>query len=241
MTGAPIVKICGLSTIEHASVAAMQGADLLGFVFAPSRRRVRAETVRAIRAALDREACRRPPFVGVFVNPTANELAETVEAAGIDIVQLSGDEDPSLAEEIAVPYIRAVRLGLGSNIEHALRDADRWVSLANAPAWLLVDAAVPGSFGGSGERANWEMAKQLAERYPTLLAGGLDPENVAAGLTETAAAGVDVSSGVEANGVKSSDRIVRFIAAARGAGGSIDIQRRVGPGIAEAANPVQRP
>lgn len=241
MTQAPIIKICGLSTVEHASVSAAHGADLLGFVFAPSRRQVRAEAVRAIREALDREPNRRPPFVGVFVNPTPNELAETVEMAGIDFVQLSGDEEPTVAHEFAVPYIRAVRIGERSNAANVLRDADRWMSLPKPPEWLLVDAAVPGSFGGSGQRANWEVAKELAERYPTLLAGGLNPDNVAAGLIETASAGVDVSSGVEEHGVKSADRIVRFIAAARGAGGSIDIQGRVGPGVTEAANPVQCP
>jgi phosphoribosylanthranilate isomerase len=214
-SSARIVKICGLSMVEHALVAAEHGADLLGFVFAPSRRQVRAATVRAIHDDLDSGSHPRPPFVGVFVNPSAATLAETVGTAGLDLVQLSGDESLSLASEITVPYIRAIRIGATTNANEALREADRWMALACRPAWLLVDAAVPGSFGGSGQRANWNVARQLAQRYPTLLAGGLDPDNVAVGLAETAAAGADVSSGVEENGVKSAERIVRFIAAAR--------------------------
>lgn len=210
-----VVKICGLSTFEHARVAATHGADLLGFIFAPSRRRVAAATVRGIHDAFAREAGDRPPFVGVFVNPSPEEVAEMVASAHLDLVQLSGDEATVLADEIPVPYIRAIRMGREADLDGVLRDADRWMSLRHRPHYLLVDAAVPGSYGGSGQRANWQIARELASRFPTLLAGGLDPENVAEGLAATGARGADVSSGVETNGVKNADLIARFIAAAR--------------------------
>lgn len=211
----PVIKICGLSSVEHAQVAATNGADLLGFIFAPSRRRVDAATVRAIKDSLAPAGDGRPPFVGVFVNPARAALAETIDAAGLDIAQLSGDEEISLAATIPVPYIRAIRIGADSATDDVLREADSWMSLATPPAWLLVDAAVPGSYGGSGQQANWRIARHLAARYPTLLAGGLNRDNVAAGLAATGAAGVDVSSGVEIGGAKDADLIVRFITAAR--------------------------
>lgn len=213
--GGPIVKICGLSTVEHARAAVTSGADLLGFVFAPSRRQVTPDIVRAIRDQLNNVPNGRPPFVGVFVNPTPEQLNRVIEADDIDLVQLSGDEEPYLAGTFDHPYIRAIRIGGHTDAVEALREADRWMALLHPPELLLVDAAVPGSYGGSGQRANWDVARVLANRYPALLAGGLDPSNVAAGLAETGAAGVDVSSGVEANGAKSIDLIVRFITAAR--------------------------
>lgn len=212
----PIVKICGLSTTGHVLAAAAHGADLLGFVFAPSRRQVEAASVRRIRDAFGGTAQRPPPFVGVFVDASASEIAATAESAGLDLVQFSGDEEPSLAASLAMPYIRAIRVGAHAHLDDALREADGWMSLPRPPRWLLVDAAVPGSYGGSGQRANWEIAKQLAYRYPTLLAGGLDQSNVAEGLAATGAAGVDVSSGVEIDGVKDTDLITRFILAANG-------------------------
>lgn len=219
----PIVKICGLSSAEHARVAARSGADLLGFILAPSRRQVTHATVCAIRDELDNGPVRRPPFVGVFVNPSREQVDCAIEEAGIGYVQLSGEEEPALAGAIEIPYIRAIRIGPETSADDALRLADRWMSLPHAPQLVLVDAAVAGSYGGSGQRANWAVARQLAERYPTLLAGGLDPDNVAAGLAQTGAAGVDVSSGVEENGIKSAERIVRFIAAARPDVTSVDV------------------
>lgn len=211
----PVVKICGLSTVEHARVAAANGADLLGFIFAPSRRRVDSAIVRGIRDAFAHMDAARPPFVGVFVNPAAEELHDAIGAAGLDMIQLSGDEDPTLAALLPVPYLRAIRIGANADAIDVLRLADRWMSRSSPPRWLLVDAAVPGSFGGSGQRADWGIARQLAERYPTLLAGGLNPCNVAEGLASTGAAGADVSSGVESAGVKDADLIVGFIRAAR--------------------------
>ncbi len=221
-----LVKICGLSTAEHALAAATAGADMLGFVFAPSRRQVTPEQAAAIAAEV-RAAGARPRLVGLFVNADPATVNAVAAAVGLDLVQLSGDEPAEHAEQIALPIIKAVRMD-GSPTEAAwLERASRgWAGGAGAPppdTWpparplLLIDAHVPGSYGGTGVTADWGRAAELAGRLPVLLAGGLSPANVAAAIAAVRPLGVDVSSGVETGGVKDPLKIEAFIGAARSA------------------------
>lgn len=205
-----LVKICGLRSVEHALAAAAAGADMVGLVFAPSRRRVSTEQGAAIAAALRGLAGPRPRVVGLFVNEPPAVVLATAAAVGLDAAQLSGDEPPEDADALDMPLIKAVRMD-GSAREAA------WVGRAGEGLALLVDAHVPGAYGGTGERADWGRAAELARRAPVLLAGGLTPENVAAAIAAVRPLGVDVSSGVETDGAKDSAKIGAFLEAARAA------------------------
>lgn len=207
-----VVKICGLKTLEHARAAVEAGADLLGFVFAPSKRQVTAAQVRPIVEALRAH----PGFaavrtVGVFVNASAAQVNATLDAAGLDIAQLSGDEAPEAAVAISRPLLKALRLDGAAHEQ-------RWLEDEGAAELLLVDASVVGSYGGAGVLADWSAAAALAKRRRLLLAGGLNPGNVVAALEAVQPFGVDVSSGVETDGVKDSTKIEAFVRAVRAAG-----------------------
>jgi phosphoribosylanthranilate isomerase len=205
-----IVKICGLRTLEHARAAALAGADLVGFVFAPSRRQVTVEQAAAIVGGLRADPrTRSVGTVGLFVNRPAAEINATLAACDLDYAQLSGDERVADAAEIARPLIKSVRLD-GSPGEQ------EWIA-GEAKALLLADAHVQGSYGGTGSVADWERAAELARVRPLLLAGGLSPANVAQAIARVGPYGVDVSSGVEREGVKDPEAIRAFVAAARGA------------------------
>jgi phosphoribosylanthranilate isomerase len=198
------VKICGITDRDDALHAAACGADALGFVFyAASSRCVVPEQARAIIAAL-------PPFVtrvGLFVNENPERIRALVAACGLDAVQLHGDELPT---DCLLPPCRVIK-----GVRPA--DAGDLPALADYPVTaLLVDAAVPGQFGGTGQRADWGLARQLATRHRVILAGGLTPENVGAAVRQVRPYGIDVASGVEISpGRKDPDKVARFIRMAR--------------------------
>lgn len=205
-----LIKICGLRTAEHALVAAAAGANLLGLVFAQSPRQVSQEEARVIVAAVRALPQPQPLLVGLFVNEAPATVNVVAAQLGLDRVQLSGNEPASDADLITLPMIRAVRMD-GTPREQA------WLERPEAATGRLIflaDAHVPGRYGGTGARADWGRAAELATRVPLLLAGGLDLTNVAAAITAVQPLGVDVSSGVEhARGQKDSARIEAFIAA----------------------------
>jgi phosphoribosylanthranilate isomerase len=198
------VKICGITNAADAGHAAACGADALGFVFyAGSPRCVTPEQVREIVAGL-------PPFVtrvGLFVNEESQRIREIVAACGLDAVQLHGDEPPP---DCVLPPLRVIK-GVRPRTE-----ADLAPLAAYPVTALLVDAAVPGQFGGTGQRADWALAARLSARQRVILAGGLTPANVAAAVRQVRPYGVDVASGVEAApGRKDPERVAQFIRAAR--------------------------
>jgi phosphoribosylanthranilate isomerase len=208
------VKICGLRTVEHALAAADAGADMLGLVFARSRRQVSPE-----QAARIAEAVRATPrnqqvsIVGLFVNEAPERMLAIARQCGLDALQLSGDETIEVAEHLpGIALLKAIRLD-GAPSEKG------WLAANHAPdVRLLVDAHVPGSYGGAGVLADWGGAAKLARSRPIVLAGGLTPENVDAAIEQVHPWGVDVSSGVETNGVKDAAKIRAFVAAARARG-----------------------
>ena len=199
------MKICGLRATAHVETAAKAGADFIGLVFAPSRRRVTiAEAAPLVRAAQG-----GPQVVGLFVNATAEEINRVADRLDLDMVQLSGDEPATIATAIERPLIKALR-GDGSSNEAA------WLAFAEHHSVpVLFDAHVPGSYGGTGVQADWQRAAELARCLPLILAGGLNPVNVAEAIARVRPFGVDVSSGVEIDGTKDSATIEAFIAAAR--------------------------
>lgn len=206
-----LVKICGLRLAEHALAAATAGADMLGLVFAPSRRQLSVLEGAAIAAALGAHVGARPELVGLFVNEQPARINAIVTAVGLDRVQLSGDETIAEAVGIGRPLIKALRL------DGSAREAE-WLAFAETEpnCLLLVDAHVPGAYGGTGTQANWARAAELGRALPLLLAGGLHAGNVAAAIAQVRPIGVDVSSGVESAGAKDAAKIAAFIGAARG-------------------------
>lgn len=204
-----IIKICGLRTAEHACIAAEAGADMIGLVFAPSRRQVSVAVATEIAAAVRRMPLPRPQIVGLFVNAPVAEINAVAEEVGLNLVQLSGDESFADTLGIRLQIITSIRM------DGSKREAE-WIG---AGVRLLVDAHVSGAYGGTGTHADWQRAADLARRVPLILAGGLDPTNVAEAIAQVRPLGVDVSSGVEEGGVKSATKIRAFIAVARGTPG----------------------
>lgn len=200
------VKICGLSEQVHVDAAVTSGADLIGFVFADSSRQVTVEQAHELVRTIP-QSIRK---VGVFVNPTLEELEQAIQGVPLDIVQLHGSEPPELIAKLSVPVIKAF----------SVRDGKLTPSLANydEKTFLLVDAPPQSFQGGSGETFNWqEIDRDFFKKRKGLLAGGLTAENVQAGIDYFQPYGVDVSSGVETAGHKDANKIKAFIKKAKGA------------------------
>jgi phosphoribosylanthranilate isomerase len=213
----PLIKICGVRSPEIARVVAEQGADLMGLIFAPARRQVTEEQARQIVAGLEVDEKHRPKVVGVFVNESADEMNRLADSVGLDVIQLSGDEPVEIQGALNRPVIRALRLPIGMTPVEARNLAEEYLDCPTPAMALLLDTHVSGSYGGNGIPGDWIVARARAERYPAILAGGLRPETVAYALRTVQPFGVDVSSGVETDGVKDAGKIMQFIAAARAA------------------------
>lgn len=192
-------------------MAVHAGATAIGFMLAESKRRVSLDEVVDIREQSNLGSVRA---VGVTVNETAGTLRDWREAAGLDTLQLSGDEDVSILDDLGGSVWKALRFEPGTSVEDASRMIDPWFDHRQPVEVILVDAYVRGMYGGSGHRADWDLARQLAERYPVVLAGGLSPENVTSAIEQAIPLGVDVSSGVETENRKDPDKIRRFVAGA---------------------------
>ncbi|MFD1361153.1 phosphoribosylanthranilate isomerase [Lentibacillus salinarum] len=192
------VKICGITTIEAAQAAVRDGADFIGFVFAPSKRQLTPEQAGDISAALPSTMQK----VGVFVNASYDTIIQTAEQAGLDIIQLHGDESPSFAEELPYPIIKAFRMGKHDTAAIKAYPCD----------YYLVDSPKGPNRGGNGTTFDWtQLANSDLDPQKTILAGGLTPENVQTAIATSRPAGVDVSSGVETNGTKDLEKINQFI------------------------------
>jgi phosphoribosylanthranilate isomerase len=205
------VKICGITRPEDAELAASLGAWAVGFNFWEHSKR-RCDP--AVAAGIARALRRQVEPVGVFVNPTLDEVVRLAEGVGLTHVQLHGDEGPSfctaVAERTGARVIKALRIGSGADI----RDAERFHT-----DFHLLDAAAGAAYGGTGRTWDWDLAAQRRSQVPLILSGGLTPENVAAGIAAVRPWAVDVASGVEAApGIKDHARVEAFIAAAQAAG-----------------------
>ncbi|TWT02261.1 tryptophan synthase subunit beta [Planomicrobium sp. CPCC 101079] len=196
------VKICGL--MEEAHVKAAEGADAIGFVFAPSKRRVSVERANELAkyAPVDIEK------IGVFVNASLEEIEKAVEMVPLTMVQLHGDEPDSLVEAIRVPVVQAFSIRSKQDVER----------LKNSVAdYVLVDAPGTDHRGGSGNVFDWSLLEGGGiDASKLIVAGGLNPENVRSAIKQTRPFMVDVSSGVETHGRKDSSKIQKFIQQAKG-------------------------
>ncbi len=203
------VKICGLRDLPNALVAADAGADMLGFVFAPSRRRVSPEDVAPIIGALRRRA--DVQTVGIFVNETPEEMNRVAELCDLDVIQLSGDEGGDVVAQLQRPAFKTLHI----RPDTAPSDIEEQVRQVRADV-VHLDAGAAGVYGGTGETFDWSLVPGAARSI--LLSGGLTPLNVGEAIRVVRPWGVDVSSGVETNGAKDPAKIRAFIRAARVAG-----------------------
>lgn len=202
-----VIKICGIRRMEDALVAAEAGADLLGFVFAPSRRRINPDAAREIVVEVKKQA--EMKAVGVFVNESVNEMNRIARLSDLDFVQLCGYEPDDIVIALDVPAIQVLHVGRGETAVDLRRRAER-----SDAHLLLLDTARSGSYGGTGETFAWEVSSELCRERPVLLAGGLTAGNVGEAIRAVHPWGVDVSSGVERAGQKSEADIRAFVAVA---------------------------
>lgn len=202
------VKVCGITNYRDAAAALDEGVDALGFNFFPSSPRyIEPQNARAIIEKL-------PPFavsVGLFVNADAGHVVETAGAAGVQVIQLHGNETPDYCGRLrSWPIIKALRIGSSGGDFGDL-------GLYSVRAFLL-DSKDDVLFGGTGKSFNWTIARKIERLRPVILAGGLRPDNVAEAIRIVAPYAVDVCSGIEcAPGTKNIARLKEFMNEVRNA------------------------
>ena len=193
------VKICGISDGAGAASAVGAGADLIGFHFCSSQRRVTPEEARAIVDALSL----RPVIVGVFIDQGAEEVRQIAEFVGLDMLQLHGSEPPGF--EAGRPVMKVLKVK-----DDLIPDADAW------PDPVMLDSWSADQRGGTGQVWDWELARPLLAARKVFIAGGLEPGNVGKVVSGFRPYGVDVSSGVEASvRVKDPEKVRAFVHAVR--------------------------
>lgn len=207
----PRVKVCGLTTAADAQATLAAGVDAIGINFWPGSKRFipaaqAATWLRDLAGAITR--------IGLFVNATRDEILAVKDLGVLDAIQLHGDESPGFCAEIVelgLPVIRAIGVKGDAPVHHP----DTFPG-----THLLLDADAPGEYGGTGRGFRWEIAARLKSENPArflILAGGLEPGNVAAAIQAARPDAVDVASGVELRpGVKDAAKVRDFVAACRG-------------------------
>jgi phosphoribosylanthranilate isomerase len=204
------VKICGLTRLEDVALACELGAAYVGFNFSRvSKRRVAAADGRKLAQAATPGVAR----VGVFVEESYETIGQVCEAAQLDLVQLHRELRSEDLSRVPRPVIAVAHVG-GSS---AKMPPDSLLAACRA---VLFDTAVPGVPGGTGAAFDWAILEGRGVPVPSLLGGGLTPENVAGAIRRVKPSGVDVASGVEsAPGIKDGDRMAAFFEAVRRADG----------------------
>ncbi|KAG2186998.1 hypothetical protein INT44_003226 [Umbelopsis vinacea] len=246
---APLVKICGVKTVEAALTAAEAGADFIGLIFAKSKRQVSIEDAHAIikavrekiplttdvnnadddqlprdwfaaHAQLVEKAAKKPMFVGVFLNQSVEHMNHVATTLNLDFIQLHGTESAEISRYLPVPTIKAFHIDSETFSTMQIPN----ITQPGYNALALLDAKVPHLSaehqGGQGISFDWSIARTVVEapssnKFPILLAGGLTPDNVAEAVVAVGPWAVDVSSGVETDGVKDLEKIKAFITNAK--------------------------
>ncbi len=200
------VKICGITRLEDAIAAADLGARALGFNFyKKSKRYIQPEKAVEIIEQLPGHILK----VGLFVNSPENEIENINSRLELDLLQFHGDETPDFCEKWADKVIRAFRIENENQLE--------LIEKYPFARMIIIDAAITGQYGGTGELSDWDIAVK-AKKYgiPLLLAGGLTPENVSEAIQKVKPFGVDVAGGVESSpGIKNREKIRAFMHSVR--------------------------
>ena len=213
-------KICGIRDPDSAIVAAESGASMLGFVFVEGVRRQltperAAEIIaefRARRAPAPYPA--HPKLVGLFANQPADFINRVARQCGLDYAQLCGDEPFEFWAQLDIPVIRQIKVRDDLPRQEAIAATQRGVCEAcETGNQALLDKYEPGKLGGTGATFDWTIAREMSNIHSIILAGGLTPDNVANAIRAVRPSSVDVSSGVETDGVKDHAKIRAFAAA----------------------------
>lgn len=193
------IKICGITNLEDASKACSLGVDALGFIFAPSPRKISPVAARQIILHLPSSIQK----VGVFVDEKMEEVKRIFDFCGLNTVQLHGRETPEYCREIALPVIKAIRV----------KDAGSLERIDQYPfASILLDTWAADRAGGTGKTFPWEIAREIGSKRSFILSGGLNPANVGEAIRQLHPAGVDVGSGVEKRpGLKDLFKMTQFV------------------------------
>ncbi len=202
------IKICGLTRAEDAVAAAELGADFLGFIFVPgSPRNMEPERVAKITATV-RDAGHMPRFVGVFRDTSNDYIRDIAALAGLDVIQFHGAESDDDVRALGMPVFKTYRVGDTLPDTRATPSAE----------WLLFDTFDAHREGGTGRRFDWSLLAMYERAKPFLLAGGLNPDNVAAAISLVRPDGIDVASGVEREpGVKDHKKLRQLFERVKGA------------------------
>ena len=198
------IKICGITRPEDAEKALVLGADTIGCVFhGASARHVTEEIARDIQVVVGDAGT----LVGLFVNPTVDQVQAVLDRVELEVLQFHGQESPAFCRQFGLPYLKAVAMSADVDLS-AMNDA------YSSARGLLLDSAHGGQFGGTGHQFDWKWVDAGLENR-LMLAGGLHADNVVDAIRQVRPAAVDVSSGVEREkGIKDSDRMRAFIEAA---------------------------
>lgn len=207
------LKICGLGNTAQALAAAEAGADFLGFVLVPGLRRTLSEerTREIVQEYRRKRGTDTPRLVGLFADQPLPEVHRMLRRCGLDMAQLCGDEPPEYWAAVDAPIIRQIRVPddgpRGERVSGLLRRLEEVASMGYLP---LLDRLEKGSLGGTGRSFDWAVAAEVARSHDFLMAGGLTAENVGQAIGTANPWGVDVSSGVETDGVKDLSKIADF-------------------------------
>ncbi|MDQ6879421.1 MAG: phosphoribosylanthranilate isomerase [Candidatus Dormibacteraeota bacterium] len=193
------VKICGICDPEAARISSEAGADMIGFHFCDSARRITPDQAKVIVEGLSS----RPTIVGVFIDQDADEVRQIAELVGLDLLQLHGSEQPGF--DAGRPLMKVLKVKDGH-----VPDAEGW------PDPIMLDSWSADQRGGTGLTWHWDSARELLATRRVFIAGGLEPGNVGTVVSAFKPYGVDVSSGVESSvRVKDPDKVRAFVNAVR--------------------------
>lgn len=202
------LKICGIKRAETLALLKELEVDYVGLVFAPSKRKVDAKTAGELLAAVPGH----PPVVGVFVNPTMEELEEVLRMASLSVIQLHGQESPDYCQQVqerfGVPVWKALAVGGEADAAYAI---SAYQGIVQA---FLFDTYDPSQAGGTGKKFSWEhipTLKAACKEAGCIIAGGIHAENVAELIGQYQAGMIDVSSGVETDGEKDAEKIKTLV------------------------------
>ncbi len=199
------IKICGITNVRDALIAASAGADYMGFIFSKSPRRITQEQAGVIERNIPQDIER----VGVFVNEDEAFIRDAVKKAGLSMIQLHGNESPVFCSRFKLPVIKAIRIK-----SEEQEEADEIISEYETD-YILLEPFVPGKYGGTGITADWPTAGQIVRTFVDkkfFLAGGLNPDNVVSAVDTVRPFAVDAGSGLEDSpGIKSHKKIRQFI------------------------------
>lgn len=213
-------KICGLRDVDSALASANAGADFLGLNFVHGvRRQITLEQGHSIvLRVVDELGENRPELVGLFADQPIDEVNEAIESCGLEYAQLCGSENPDYCDQVRANVIKQIKVKPLSSEQETVDVTLAGVKdVVSRDGIALLDSYKKGALGGTGQTFDWNIAAQVAQEYDVVLAGGLAPDNVARAIRQVDPWMVDVSSGVETDGVKDHAKIRAFAEAVKSA------------------------